>query len=84
MVRSDYAEHYEPSVTDSALIRSCVDHPAEFSLLYERHLAAVAGYLTRRVGGELAEDLTAEVFVRAFRGRHGEVEAYAEDPLRDV
>jgi len=57
------------SVTDAALIRSCVDHPAEFSLLYERHLAAVAGYLTRRVGGELAEDLTAEVFVRAFRAR---------------
>jgi hypothetical protein len=38
------------SVSDAALIRACVDRPAEFSRLYERHLPAVAGYLTR-VGG---------------------------------
>jgi RNA polymerase sigma-70 factor (ECF subfamily) len=44
------------------------DHPRR-AVFYERHLPAVAGYLARRVGNELAEDLTAEVFVRAFRGR---------------
>jgi RNA polymerase sigma factor (sigma-70 family) len=50
-------------------VAESVASPARFSLLYERHLRAVAGYLARRVGTELAEDLTAEVFVRAFRGR---------------
>jgi RNA polymerase sigma-70 factor (ECF subfamily) len=40
-----------------------------FAIVYERHLDAVAAYLTRRVGGDLAEDLSAEVFVRAFRAR---------------
>ena len=43
--------------------------PARFAALYDRYLEAVALYLARRVGGELAEDLAAEVFVRAFRAR---------------
>ncbi len=55
--------------SDAAVVADSVACPARFSLLYERHLRAVAGYLARRVGSELAEDLTAEVFVRAFRGR---------------
>jgi RNA polymerase sigma factor (sigma-70 family) len=55
--------------SDAAVVADSVASPACFSLLYERHLPAVAGYLARRVGNELAEDLTAEVFVRAFRGR---------------
>lgn len=54
---------------DAAAIAESVDRPARFAAVYERHLASVAAYLTRRVGGELAEDLTAEVFVRAFRAR---------------
>ena len=40
-----------------------------FSALYERHLQAVTNYVARRTGSELSEDLTAEVFVRAFRKR---------------
>jgi RNA polymerase sigma factor (sigma-70 family) len=55
--------------SDAAVVADSLVSPARFSLLYERHLRAVAGYLARRVGSELAEDLTAEVFVRAFRGR---------------
>jgi RNA polymerase sigma-70 factor (ECF subfamily) len=55
--------------SDAAVVADSLVNPARFSVLYERHLSAVAGYLARRVGSELAEDLTAEVFVRAFRGR---------------
>lgn len=51
------------------MIADSVLRPDRFAELYERHLDAVAAYLTRRVGGDLAEDLAAEVFVRAFRGR---------------
>jgi RNA polymerase sigma factor (sigma-70 family) len=59
----------ESRESDAAVVADSVGSPARFSLLYERHLRAVAAYLARRVGTELAEDLTAEVFVRAFRGR---------------
>jgi RNA polymerase sigma-70 factor (ECF subfamily) len=40
-----------------------------FSSVYERHLRAVALYAARRLGSDLAEDVVAEVFVRAFRAR---------------
>lgn len=54
---------------DATVLAESVDLPARFAAVYERHLDAVALYLTRRVGGGLAEDLAAEVFVRAFRAR---------------
>jgi RNA polymerase sigma factor (sigma-70 family) len=56
--------------SDAAVVADSIAHPARFAVLYERHLHRVVGYLARRVGSELAEDLTAEVFTRAFRGRH--------------
>ena len=55
--------------SDAVAIAASVADAARFATVYERHLDAVAAYLTRRVGGELAEDLSAEVFVRAFRAR---------------
>ena len=60
-----------PLMSDARIIRDSVADSAVFSALYERHLRAVAGFITRRVGAEIAEDLSAEVFVRAFRGRSG-------------
>lgn len=54
---------------DWAVIASSVEAPERFAALYERHLARVGSYLARRVGAGLAEDLTSEVFVEAFRGR---------------
>ncbi len=59
----------KPRESDAAVLADSVVRPAHFSLFYERHLATVAIFLARRVGSELAEDLTAEVFARAFRGR---------------
>ena len=56
-----------PSDAD-ALHESLVE-PTRFTVVYERHRPAVARYLRRRAGDDAAEDLTAEVFVRAFRAR---------------
>ena len=40
-----------------------------FGRLFEQHFDGVYGYLARRVGAELARDLAAETFVRAFAAR---------------
>jgi RNA polymerase sigma-70 factor (ECF subfamily) len=59
----------ESRESDVAVLADSVGRPASFSLLYERHLQPVAVYLARRVGSDLSDDLTAEVFARAFRAR---------------
>jgi RNA polymerase sigma-70 factor (ECF subfamily) len=59
----------EPLLPDARILSDSVSEPAMFSSLYERHLRSVASYVARRTGSELSEDLTAEVFVRAFRKR---------------
>lgn len=65
-------------MSDAEALRGSLDEPALFSALYRRHLEAVARYLARRVGNTAAEDLTAEVFVRAFRRRR------AYEPAHDT
>jgi RNA polymerase sigma factor (sigma-70 family) len=41
----------------------------EFEVLYRRHVAGLLGYLGRRVGTALAEDLTADTFAIAWTRR---------------
>jgi RNA polymerase sigma factor (sigma-70 family) len=55
--------------SDEAVIARSLEHPERFGLLFERHHSLVHNYLRRRVGDGLADDLAAEVFARAFRGR---------------
>jgi RNA polymerase sigma-70 factor (ECF subfamily) len=59
----------DDELTDAEVLRRSLREPALFALLYERHAQPVHRYLRRRVGDDAAEDLTAETFVRAFRGR---------------
>jgi RNA polymerase sigma-70 factor (ECF subfamily) len=56
-------------LTDADILGRCVSEPASFSELYERHSRVVLRFVARRVGAVPAEDLAAEVFVRAFRSR---------------
>ncbi|MGB6456822.1 MAG: RNA polymerase sigma factor [Streptosporangiaceae bacterium] len=57
---------------DGLLIeRSARGQPEAFVVVVERHEVAVHGFLTRRVGREAADDLLAEVWLRAFAGRAG-------------
>jgi RNA polymerase sigma factor (sigma-70 family) len=56
-------------ITDADVLDRCADDPSAFGELYERHGNVVVRYVARRIGGAAAEDLAAEVFVRAFRDR---------------
>ncbi len=40
-----------------------------FAVIYERHFAQIYRYVARRTGASAADDLTAEVFLRAFARR---------------
>jgi RNA polymerase sigma factor (sigma-70 family) len=56
--------------SDYELIReSVVGIPAIFGTVFDRHGQSVYRYVRRRVGDELASDVAAEVFARAFAGR---------------
>lgn len=61
----------ERGIDDIDLLTRSVQEPSAFAGLYERHNSAVHRYVARRVGATAAEDLGAEVFVRAFRSREG-------------
>lgn len=58
-----------PRKEDALLVAEAQTHPEKFAALYKKYAARIQEYFSRRLEGEkqLAEDLTQEVFVRAFR-----------------
>ncbi|MEU4688066.1 sigma-70 family RNA polymerase sigma factor [Actinoplanes sp. NPDC023714] len=58
-----------PQAGDDDVIRRSAAEPEVFGAIFDRHADAIHGYLARRVGRALAEDLTAETFLVAFRSR---------------
>lgn len=56
--------------TDAMLLLRSTAEPNVFAELFDRHATAVYRYLARRGGPQLADDLTGEVFTRAFAARH--------------
>lgn len=59
----------DPHLTDSAVFTRSVAEPDLFTIIFDRHYRAVYGYVSRRVGRVIADDLAAEIFVRAFERR---------------
>ena len=58
--------------TDGVLIEwSFYGRPDAFTEVVRRHEVAVHGFLARRAGRQVADDLLAEVWLRAFAGRGG-------------
>lgn len=57
------------SEPDASVLRRSIDQPDCFALLFDRHFAEVYRYLRRRLGDELAAELAAETFLRAFGSR---------------
>lgn len=57
------------TLDDSTLIGNSIGDPEVFASLFDRHADEVHRYAARRLGPELAEDVTAEVFLVAFRAR---------------
>ena len=63
----------EPSVSDdasdAAVIARSLSRPEAFGTIFDRHFAAVHGYLARRIGGGRADDLSSATFTVAFERR---------------
>jgi RNA polymerase sigma factor (sigma-70 family) len=56
-------------LTDAALIERSLREPRQFAAIFERHFDAVYGYVARRLGRGLGEEIAAETFTRAFDRR---------------
>ncbi|MBE1592930.1 RNA polymerase sigma factor [Nonomuraea angiospora] len=75
---SDPAE----ALSDAALLELSCRKPERFGEIYDRYVAEIHAYLGRRLDRQAADDLTAEVFLAAFRKREtfdsgrGEVRAW--------
>ncbi|MDQ3381518.1 MAG: RNA polymerase sigma factor [Actinomycetota bacterium] len=59
----------ERAPSDAAVFERSVAEPQLFTVIFDRYYRAVYGYLSRRVGLTVADDLAAETFVRAFERR---------------
>lgn len=55
---------------DAAVIEQSLSDPEAFAKLYDRHAAVLHRYVARRLGEEAADDIVADTFLDAFRGRH--------------
>jgi RNA polymerase sigma factor (sigma-70 family) len=56
---------------DAGLIAESCRAPERFGVVFDRHAAAIHGYIARRLGRDAADDLVAETFLVAFRQRGG-------------
>jgi RNA polymerase sigma factor (sigma-70 family) len=65
----DQSELDATAASDGWLVAQSVARPDVFAALFDRHFAVVHRYLARRVGVELADDLTSQTFVVAFERR---------------
>lgn len=59
----------ERQPSDAELIGLSLDEPARFAAVFDRHAGEIARYVHARLGPDLAEDVTAETFLAAFRNR---------------
>lgn len=59
----------EAQPDDGAVFARSVAAPELFTVIFDRHYRSVYGYLSRRVGRVIADDLAAETFIRAFERR---------------
>jgi RNA polymerase sigma factor (sigma-70 family) len=55
--------------TDAAVIRASLGDPDQFAVIYDRYAATLYRYAHQRVGAGVADDVVAEAFLAAFRGR---------------
>ena len=56
-------------VTDAELITASLRDPERFAGVFDRHYAAIAGFLRRRLERSLGDELASETFLRAFDAR---------------
>jgi RNA polymerase sigma-70 factor, ECF subfamily len=68
------------TTTDAELIRRSQREPDAFGHVFDRHVAAVHAFAQRRIGHDLAEEVTAETFARGFEAR-GRYDVVHDDAL---
>jgi RNA polymerase sigma factor (sigma-70 family) len=54
---------------DARLLESSVREPDRFTLIFDRYFPQVHSYVARRLGSDLADDLSSETFLIAFKQR---------------
>src|SRR3984957_15777731 len=59
----------ETWLSDAELIARSLGDPGCFSAVFDRHSSEILHYVHARLGLDLAEDVTAETFLAAFRSR---------------
>lgn len=55
--------------SDATVIVESARRPEAFSVIFDRHFDAIYGYLARRAGGDVADDLASLTFTVAFEQR---------------
>jgi RNA polymerase sigma factor (sigma-70 family) len=60
---------WQPS--DADIVRASIRDPSRFGKIFDRYADDILRYAGARLGGDLAEDVTAETFLAAFRARGG-------------
>jgi RNA polymerase sigma factor (sigma-70 family) len=66
------------AVVDAALIERSWHEPERFAGVFDRHYDGIHGFVARRLGAGLADDLAAETFLVAFDRRRRYDLAYAD------
>jgi len=56
-------------ITDGEILADSIDNAASFAAIFDRHFDAIYGYLQRRIGPDLAEELASQTFLVAFNQR---------------
>jgi RNA polymerase sigma factor (sigma-70 family) len=55
--------------SDAEVVRASVRDPSQFGEIFDRYADDILRYASSRLGNDLAEDVTAETFLAAFRAR---------------
>ncbi|GIF63423.1 DNA-directed RNA polymerase sigma-70 factor [Asanoa ishikariensis] len=58
--------HTDTGQTDSEIIGRMHTDPESFGTIFDRYYPAIHGYVSRRLGQDLADDVAAETFLAAF------------------
>jgi RNA polymerase sigma factor (sigma-70 family) len=66
---SERAWTWDEFGTDAALVERSLTEPELFSELFDRYYAEIHGYVSRRLGSSLADDVASETFLIAFDRR---------------
>lgn len=67
--RPNTRPHDPGHLSDAQVIESSLDEPDAFGLIFERYRDDVFAFVAKRLGRQVAVDITADVFLRALRIR---------------